>query len=114
VGELLRGQRKPGEVGDWVGPYAKELTAVRDKRLRRVTEEEVRAATGGTGIAVRLRMLMEVKRDLRKKCRLILQGFREPREWDGGVTDSRPCGLHGDHSVDAVSVWCGGGCYQFH
>ena len=40
------------------------------------------------GKDVRLRMNLEPKRDGRKKCRLILQGFREPKSWDGGPTDS--------------------------
>ena len=33
-------------------------------------------------------MLLEVKRDGRKKAGLILQGFREPVEWDEGSVAS--------------------------
>ena len=33
-------------------------------------------------------MLLELKRDGRKKARLILQGFREPIEWDEGSVAS--------------------------
>jgi hypothetical protein len=36
----------------------------------------------------KLRMLLELKRDGRKKARLILQGFREPVEWDEGSVAS--------------------------
>ena len=36
----------------------------------------------------KLRMLLELKRDGRKKARLILQGFREPIEWDEGSVAS--------------------------
>ena len=31
---------------------------------------------------VPLRMILEAKKDGRKKCRLVLQGFKEPTEWD--------------------------------
>ena len=37
----------------------------------------------------RLRMILELKRDERRKARLILQGFREPAEWDEGSVASR-------------------------
>jgi len=39
-------------------------------------------------LAVRLRMLLEVKRDMRRKGRLVLQGFRAPSWWRVGSTDS--------------------------
>jgi len=32
-------------------------------------------------------MILEAKSDGRKKGRLILQGFREPRSWDRGPTE---------------------------
>ena len=35
-----------------------------------------------------MRMRLEVKKDGRKKARLILQGFREPKSWDIGGIDS--------------------------
>ena len=31
-----------------------------------------------------MRMLLGVKKDGRRKARLVLQGFKEPREWDTG------------------------------
>ena len=36
----------------------------------------------------KLRMLLELKRDGRKKARLILHGFREHLEWDEGLVVS--------------------------
>ena len=36
----------------------------------------------------KLRMLLELKRDQRRKARLILQGFMEPAEWDEGSVAS--------------------------
>ena len=36
----------------------------------------------------RLKMILDAKRDSRKKGILILQGFREPKEWDEGSVAS--------------------------
>ena len=33
-------------------------------------------------------MILEAKKDGRKKARLVLQGFREPAEWDEGSNAS--------------------------
>ena len=52
-----------------------------------MTDEEV-TRVGAAEKAVRLRMNLEPKRDGRRKCRLILQGFREPKSWDRGTIDS--------------------------
>jgi hypothetical protein len=60
-------------------------------------------------------MNLEPKRDGRRKCRLILQGFREPKEWDQGLTDSPVAAMstirtllfrggHDDEVVSAVDV----------
>ena len=35
-------------------------------------------------------MILEAKRDVRRKGRLILQGFQEPYSWDGGVSSDSP------------------------
>ena len=87
VEQLLRQQRRQGTVEDWLPGYKAELQAVRQRRLRRLTPQEVQEH-GVEAQAVRLRMNTEPKRDGRLKCRLLLQGFREPRSWDGGPNDS--------------------------
>ena len=86
VAELIHQQRQKGGVDDWLPGYQSELREVRRRRLRKIEDkDELRTAQSS---AVRLRMNLEPKHDGRKKSRLILQGFREPREWDGGPTDS--------------------------
>jgi hypothetical protein len=86
VSELITQQRQTGTIEEWLPGYKKELEEVRRRRLRRITDDgELKTAEAA---AVRLRMNLEPKHDGRRKARLILQGFREPREWDGGPTDA--------------------------
>ena len=87
VEELIRVQKQEGTVEEWLEGYMKELEEVRRRRLRPLSEEEVREK-GVKYRAVKLRMNLEPKRDGRKKARQILQGFREPKSWDGGAVDS--------------------------
>lgn len=87
VRSLIRQQRQSGSVEEWLPGYRSELKEVRRRRLKPlsddfVTKFDIRSK------AIRLRMNLEPKRDGRLKARLILQGFREPTSWDGGVTDS--------------------------
>ena len=56
-------------------------------RLRPLTSEESHQV-GAASKVVGLRMNLEPKRDGERKCRLILQGFREPKSWDRGTIDS--------------------------
>ena len=37
-----------------------------------------------------MRMILEAKRDGRKKGRLVLQGFLEPHSWDRGQSNDSP------------------------
>ena len=45
-------------------------------------EEAVRVRAHST--VVSMRMLLGVKKDDKREARLVLQGFKEPREWDTG------------------------------
>ena len=85
--QLLRQQKRAGTVEEWAPGYRAELSEVTRRRLRPLTNDEV-MKVGAASKAVRLRMNLEPKRDGRRKCRLILQGFREPKSWDRGTIDS--------------------------
>ena len=81
VSYLLRRQKRSGTVEEWMPGYRAEVHAVFNTRLRKVeTHDEVRKAQAQ---AVPMRINLEPKHDGRKKCRWILQGFREPASWDG-------------------------------
>ena len=87
VAQLLRQQKRSGTTDEWLPGYRSEMREVTRRRLRPLSQEEI-VACEVTQKAVRLRMNLEPKRDGRKKCRLILQGFREPKSWDRGTIDS--------------------------
>ena len=89
VTELMAKQKVKGDVGDWVDGYLKEYNAVKDMRLRELGPEEA-ARVRAKVLVPRLRMILEAKRDGRKKGRLILQGFLEPYSWDGGLSSDSP------------------------
>jgi hypothetical protein len=83
---LYRMGEEPDEsmVLSWLPGYKKEMEHVSQRRLTMmgdVTYEMKRDA-------IPLRMILEQKRDGRRKGRLILQGFREPRSYDRGAVDS--------------------------
>ena len=75
------------EIDDWVMGYDKEVTAMVDRRLDELHGEEAEHVRRRR-LAVRMRMVLRAKRDGRKKGRLVLQGFMEPRWWHTGPTDS--------------------------
>ena len=60
---------------------------------------------------VSMRMLLGVKNDDRRKARLVLHGFKEPREWDAGSVVSpvaypstvRSLVFMGDEETDVLS-----------
>ena len=87
VKELMRVQNLVGDPTDFIPGYKKELETVTKMRFKEVSPavaQYVRAKK----LAVRLRMILEVKRDMRRKGRLVLQGFRAPSWWRVGSTDS--------------------------
>ena len=86
VEALIKSQKVGGTVDDWLPGYVNEMTEVTRRRLTPIVGEEVTDLVKDR--AVKLRMVLERKRDGRCKGRLILQGFREPSSWDGGPTDS--------------------------
>ena len=83
VRRLMVKQQLGGCAQDFVPSYEKELQHMIDRRLRVLSpEEEVRVRANSP--VVSMRMLVGVKKDGRKKARLVLQGFKEPKEWDTG------------------------------
>ena len=87
VKQLMQIQNIAGDPKDFIPGYKKELETVTKMRLKEVSPE-VAKYVRAKKLAVRLRMLLEVKRDMRRKGRLVLQGFRAPSWWRIGSTDS--------------------------
>ena len=76
-------QKLSGLVDDYLPGYKKEICNILKRRLILQDEGNYSEIKNAHQI-VGLRMLLELKRCGRKKARLILQGFREPLEWDHG------------------------------
>ena len=89
VTELMAKQGLTGDPSEWLPGYRRELDSVKERRLATLTPEE-RAAAMRRNLVVKLRMILEGKRDGRKKGRLILQGFREPWSWEQGKPTDSP------------------------
>ena len=89
VEELMHKQKAQGTVDQWLDGYLKEYEAVKGMRLRELDESEA-AQVRKEHLVPRLRMILEAKRDGRKKGRLILQGFAEPYSWDNGISSDSP------------------------
>ena len=83
VSRLMGRQSLSGEPSEFVPGYEKELNHMMDKRLRLLDSEE-EARVRASSPVVSMRMLLEAKKDGRRKARLVLQGFKEPTEWDLG------------------------------
>jgi hypothetical protein len=81
VARLMSRQQLEGEVSSFVPGYCKELEHMMGRRLRLLSAWEETKVRHSHPI-VSLRMLLEHKKDGRKKARLVLQGFKEPLEWD--------------------------------
>ena len=71
-------------VASWVPGYRKEMDHVSNRRLTLIADPDPEVKNR----AMPLRMILEQKRDGRRKGRLILQGFHEPRSYDRGSVDS--------------------------
>ena len=87
VAKLMRDQGLQGDPKAFIPGYYKEINTVTTLRLKPVSPE-VAAYIRSKKLAVRLKMLLEVKKDNRRKGRLVLQGFRAPAWWKMGPTDS--------------------------
>ena len=91
IARLMKQQHVEGNPQEWVAPYNTELNEVIRRRMRELVGQE-KERVRKRNLAVKLRMLLELKRCGRKKCRLILQGFREPYYWDKEANDSPVAG----------------------
>ena len=65
---------------DWIGPYQEEFNQVKNRRLEQITDKDKIDEIKHD--ALPLRMILETKRDGRRKGRLVAIGFKEPRHWD--------------------------------
>ena len=77
-------RKQPGLTGgveDYVDGYEKEIDHMLRRRLRLLEPEEAKRVKAAHQ-TVSMRMNLEDKRDDRHKGRLILQGCKEPDEWD--------------------------------
>ena len=83
VRRLMSRQQLEGQPREFVPGYEKELQHMIDTRLRFLSPGE-RARVRVNNQAVSMRMLLGVKKDGRKSQAGILQGFKEPTEWDTG------------------------------
>ena len=90
VSELIKKQKQTGTVEDWIPGVEAEFKKVRDARLEDVSEE-VRQKVIREKLAMRLRMLLELKKDERRKGRLVGQRVLGDREsvWE---EDRLACG----------------------
>ena len=84
VESLMVRQSMPGVASDYYAGYETELKHMLGRRLELLSEVEAERVIASQPV-VSLRMLLEAKKDGRRKARLVLQGFKEPLEWD---TDS--------------------------
>ena len=82
VEALMRQHKLKGTIKDWLLGYQAELENVIGKRLREVTGEEYKRVMKHEKV-VKLRMNPEPKKCGRKRMRLLLKGFLEPKEWTG-------------------------------
>ena len=94
IAQLQRQQRVSGSAADWLPGYLTELEAVGKLRLRELPPEQA-AVVRRTHLVPKLRMILEEKRDGRRKGRLILQGFAEPYAWDCGRSNASPVAYMG-------------------
>ena len=76
IGELIHKQKQKGTIKDWEkGVHVlDEFAKVRDSRFEEV-DAETKAKVLRENLAMRLRMILEAKKDGRMKGRLVGQGF---------------------------------------
>ena len=94
IAELIVKQKQTGTVSDWKEGVEDEFNTVRSLRFAEVDlETQERVLREGT--AMKLRMILELKKDSRRKGRLVGQGFWE----DVGLT-----GMHVDSPVASFAT----------
>ena len=84
---LQVGETRDAQVRSYIPGYMKEKDMVTQLRLEPVSETMAQYIRNRK-LAVRLKMLLEAKKDGRRKGRLVLQGFRAPSWWRVGAVDS--------------------------
>ena len=89
VTRLMRRQGLGGPVSEYVPGYKKEICNILRRRLILQSSTDADAIRREYHVG-RVRMMLELKRCGRKKARLVCQGFREPIEWDKGVSNMSP------------------------
>ena len=87
VSDLIARQSLSESVEEFLPGYKREIVEMLKRRLRLLGTLEATSIAQSHALG-RLKMILEAKRDDRKKGRLILQGFREPKEWDEGSVAS--------------------------
>ena len=79
VEHLMVKQNLEGVAADFLPGYKTENRQMLRRRLRLLNPAEATRVSREYSLG-KLRVLLELKRDGRKKARLLLQGFREPLE----------------------------------
>ena len=79
---LMKKQNLSGSEVEFGKGYQTEVEHMLDKRLELITDPKEASRIMVSESVVSLRMQLEAKKDGRKKARLLLQGFKEPPEWD--------------------------------
>ena len=87
VEHLMLRQKLSGSASEFLPGYKTEVRQMLKRRLRLLGPAEATRVSGEYSLG-KLRMLLELKRDGRKKARLILQGLKEPTDWDDGSVTS--------------------------
>ena len=87
VAKLMRDSGFAGDPLEFTQGYNKELATVKAIRLKGISTS-MGAYARTRRMAVRLKMLLERKKDGRCKARLVLKGFQAPAWWRVGSTDS--------------------------
>ena len=80
VKQLMNKQNKDGTIEEWMKPYKEEYDQICQRRLTKLNKDELTKEI--TRQAIPMRMILDTKRDGRKKARLVALGYREPLEWD--------------------------------
>ena len=80
VRQLMDKHNKDGTVDEWIKPYKEKYDQICKRGLTRLNKDELTRETMRT--AIPMRMLLDTKRDGRRKARLVALGYREPLEWD--------------------------------
>ena len=78
VESLIRQHKLPCTIDDWLPGYKAELKSVMSKRFREIIGEEYKRIMK-TNKVVKFRINPEPKKDGRRKMRLLLKGFLEPK-----------------------------------